>query len=102
MFLHMDSLMSLGKGAFFARNFLHEKIITLKKSFLLRPDTKLHGRRRSKMTSLSVSKFTAAYQFYWSEMFPDTKLLYPPTFDCRCVLYPSLQLVSEGLNFLDF
>ena len=48
------------------------------------------------MTSLSVSKFTAAYQFYWSEMFPDTKLLYPPTFDGRCVLYPNLQLVSKG------
>ena len=54
------------------------------------------------MTSLSVSKFTAAYQFYWSEMFPDTKLLYPPTFDGRCVLYPNLQLVSWGSKKFDF
>jgi hypothetical protein len=41
-------------------------------SFVLRPDTTVHGRRRQKLVSLAVSKFTAVYQFYWAHFFPDT------------------------------
>ena len=41
-------------------------------SFVLRPDTTVHGRRKQKLVSLAVSKFTAVYQFYWAHFFPDT------------------------------
>ena len=68
-------------------------------SFVLRPDTKIHGRRRQKLVSLAVSKFTAVYQFYWAEFFPDTKLLYPPSFDGRMVLYPNEKLIRDYLSW---
>jgi len=66
-------------------------------SFVLRPDTTVHGRRRQKLVSLAVSKFTAVYQFYWAHFFPDTALLYPPAFDGRLVLYPSEKILRDYL-----
>jgi len=68
-------------------------------SFILRPDTKVHSRRRSKLVSLAVSKYTSVYQFYWSEFFPNTKLLYPPTFDGRCILYPTKEIVRDYISW---
>lgn len=68
-------------------------------SFVLRPDTRLHGRRKQKLVSLAVSKFTAVYQFYWGEFFPNVKLLYPPSFDGRIVLYPNERLLRDYLSW---
>ena len=68
-------------------------------SFVLRPDTKVHSRRSQKLISLAVSKFTSVYQFYWNEFFPDTRLLYPPTFDGRTVLYPNKEVLRDYISW---
>ncbi|WWC72647.1 uncharacterized protein I206_106611 [Kwoniella pini CBS 10737] len=58
-------------------------------SFLLRRNTKLYNRRRSKISSSIVSLFTSAYVFHWSHFFPNDPLKYPPSFDSRAVVYPT-------------
>ena len=68
-------------------------------SFLLRPDTSLHGRRKQKLVSLASSKFSAVYQFYWNEFFPTEKLLYPPSFDARIVLYPNETVLRDYFSW---
>lgn len=45
-------------------------------------------RRSSKLLSLVVSLFTAAYVRLWGSFF-DTPLQSTPSFDGRCVLYPT-------------
>lgn len=58
-------------------------------SFIFHKDTDLFGRRSSKLISTIVSTFTAYYIGYWlqSSMEPLTPPM--PTFDGRCVLYPT-------------
>ncbi|OCF45660.1 tRNA(His) guanylyltransferase [Kwoniella heveanensis CBS 569] len=64
-------------------------------SFLLRRTTKLYNRRRSKISSSVVSLFTSAYVFNWSQFFPSTPLVYPPSFDSRVVLYPGEKEIRD-------
>ncbi|WWC92381.1 uncharacterized protein L201_007338 [Kwoniella dendrophila CBS 6074] len=64
-------------------------------SFLLRRNTKLYNRRRSKITSSIVSLFTSAYVFHWSVYLPNTPLQYPPSFDSRAVIYPTEKEVRD-------
>ncbi|CAG9460533.1 unnamed protein product [Pedinophyceae sp. YPF-701] len=58
-------------------------------SFVLHKDTKLYGRRASKITSLVVSCFASAFVMGWPARFPGVQLAATPMFDARAVLYPS-------------
>ena len=51
------------------------------------------------VTNKKRRKFTTVYQFYWSEFFPDQKLLYPATFDGRVVLYPNEEVLRDYLSW---
>ncbi|KLO17377.1 tRNAHis guanylyltransferase [Schizopora paradoxa] len=68
-------------------------------SFLFRRKTELYNRRQAKILTSLVSKFTASYIFHWSEYFPETPLNYPPTFDARLILYPSVQEVRDYFSW---
>ena len=50
------------------------------------------------MTNLA-SCFAASYVFYWTQFFPGQKLLYPPTFDARTVLYPTNKNLRDYLSW---
>ena len=59
-------------------------------SFIFHKDTSLFGRRASKLISTIVSTFTAYYIGYWLQSDYFDPLTPPmPTFDGRCVLYPT-------------
>ncbi|KAJ2328228.1 tRNA-histidine guanylyltransferase 1-like [Coemansia sp. RSA 2673] len=66
-------------------------------SFVFPKEAKAYDRRASKLITLLVSKFTAAYVFYWNEFFPDTPLQFPPAFDGRVVVYPSDRIMRDYL-----
>lgn len=53
------------------------------------------NRRQNKITSLVASTFTSAFVFNWNSYFPTTRLLYPPSFDSRCVLYPDKETLCD-------
>ena len=70
----------------------------------------IYNRRQNKITSLIVSSFTSSFVFNWSkffgkrisgdtiESFP-TELLYPPSFDGRCVIYPTKKSLIDYLKW---
>lgn len=58
-------------------------------SFVFKRSSTLFCRRASKLLTTVTTYFSSCYVFYWKDYFPDTPLLYPPTFDGRVVLYPS-------------
>lgn len=68
-------------------------------SFVFRKDTLLYNRREQKIMSYVNSLFSSAYVFYWTEYFKDTKLLYPPLFDARIVLYPTDTNLRDYLSW---
>lgn len=68
-------------------------------SFLLRKGCTLYNRRISKITTHVVSLFTSAYVFQWSRSFPQTQLLYPPSFDGRLVTYPTERNVRDYFSW---
>ncbi|RDI86347.1 hypothetical protein Vi05172_g3850 [Venturia inaequalis] len=61
-------------------------------SFVFHKDTSLFDRRSSKLMTTVVSTFTAYYVSLWPVYFPDKALAggLLPTFDGRCVCYPSV------------
>lgn len=68
-------------------------------SFILRKNTDLYNRRQSKIMSAINSIFSASYVYYWNTYFEDKKLLYPPSFDARIVLYPTEQNLRDYLSW---
>lgn len=68
-------------------------------SFVFRPDTGVYSRRRDKIVTNIVSLFASSYVFHWTEYFPDKKLIYPPSFDGRSVLYPSIKNMRDYLSW---
>lgn len=50
------------------------------------------------MTNI-VSMFASSYVFHWPDIFPDKKLLYPPSFDGRAVLYPTVRNMRDYLSW---
>lgn len=68
-------------------------------SFVFRKNTDLYKRRGSKIMSYVNSIFSSSYVFYWNRYFGDTKLLYPPAFDSRVVLYPSNENLRDYLSW---
>jgi len=68
-------------------------------SFVFRPDTGVYSRRRDKIVTNIVSLFASSYVFHWPQIFPDKTLLYPPSFDGRAVLYPSIKNMRDYLSW---
>ncbi|KAF7327286.1 Histidine tRNA guanylyltransferase [Mycena kentingensis (nom. inval.)] len=68
-------------------------------SFLLRKSSSLYNRRHAKILSTLTSHFTAFVNFRWTTYFPDTPLQYPPTFDGRIIVYPSVQEVRDYFSW---
>eukprot|EP00494_Astrolonche_serrata_P032677 UN32946 len=76
-------------------------------SFVFKRDTSIFGRRRFKIETGVVSTFTSAFVYYWDEFFNNPydknpkkqKLLYPPSFDGRIVLYPTDKNLKDYLRW---
>ncbi|XP_063707037.1 probable tRNA(His) guanylyltransferase [Culicoides brevitarsis] len=68
-------------------------------SFVFHKSTDVYNRRNSKIMSNVNSLFTSAYVMHWDQFLPDTKLLYPPCFDARIVLYPTDQNLRDYLSW---
>ena len=77
-------------------------------SFAFRRDAKIYNRRSEKILTCKnnlfynedlVSAFTSAYLFNWDKIFGNYKLKYPPSFDGRVVLYPSLKNLKDYFSW---
>eukprot|EP01103_Thecamoeba_quadrilineata_P016875 TRINITY_DN5782_c0_g1_i1.p1 TRINITY_DN5782_c0_g1~~TRINITY_DN5782_c0_g1_i1.p1 ORF type:complete len:259 (-),score=28.12 TRINITY_DN5782_c0_g1_i1:23-799(-) len=68
-------------------------------SFVISKRSNLFQRRSSKICTTIVSFFSSNYVFHWSQFFPETPLQYPPTFDARCVCYPSRKSILDYLSW---
>jgi tRNA(His) guanylyltransferase len=68
-------------------------------SFVLKRKATLFQRRASKIETSVVSFFASNFVFHWHTFFPDTNLVYPPTFDARVVCYPSYENVRDYLSW---
>lgn len=66
-------------------------------SFVFPPDFDAYGRRGSKIVSLAVSAFTAAYVMRWPDRFPGVPLRSAPLFDGRVVCYPTTRQIRDYL-----
>ena len=64
-------------------------------SFVFKKNAKLYNRRSEKILTNIVSLFTSSYVYYWDKIFKETKLLFPPSFDGRIILYPSLENLKD-------
>lgn len=58
-------------------------------SFIFTKNTKIFDRCRDTISTIVNSLFTSSYVYYWNDYFAYTKLLYPPSFDSRVIIYPS-------------
>lgn len=68
-------------------------------SFVFRKDTQSLNRSRDAISTVVGSLFTSAYVYHWTEYFAYTRLLYPPSFDCRVVVYPSDENLRDYLSW---
>ncbi|OII74641.1 uncharacterized protein cubi_00194 [Cryptosporidium ubiquitum] len=68
-------------------------------SFIFRRKTDLWNRKSDKILTNVVSLFTSSFVFYWDNYFPNTKLLYPPTFDGRIITYPTDEDIKTYLSW---
>lgn len=67
-------------------------------SFVFRRDTDIYNRRAHKIASVVNSLFSSSYVFFWDSFFR-TKLKYPPAFDSRIVLYPTVKNLRDYLSW---
>lgn len=68
-------------------------------SFVLPPSCGVFGRRSAKLATGIASLFASSFVFYWPRFFADARLLRPPSFDARCVVYPNARIVSDYLRW---
>lgn len=68
-------------------------------SFVLHKTAEVYNRRASKILTCINSLFTSSYVFHWPDFFENQKLLYPPSFDARVVLYPSDENMRDYLGW---
>jgi tRNA(His) guanylyltransferase len=68
-------------------------------SFVFHKDTNLFGRRASKLNSTIVSTFTAYYIGYWLQSNFDSLTPPMPTFDGRCILYPTVGNLRDYISW---
>ncbi|SBS81086.1 tRNAHis guanylyltransferase, putative [Plasmodium ovale curtisi] len=67
-------------------------------SFVFKKNTKLWNRRYNKLLSNLVSYFTSCFMFNWNFYF-DQKLMYPPSFDGRIIVYPTEKEIKDYLSW---
>jgi tRNA(His) guanylyltransferase len=68
-------------------------------SFVFHRTANVYNRRASKILSNVNSLFTSSYVFYWSRWFGQETLRYPPSFDARIVLYPTVENLKDYLSW---
>lgn len=68
-------------------------------SFIFHRSTKVYNRRAAKILTNVNSLFTSSFVFNWSQWFGDEKLVYPPCFDARIVLYPTDENLKDYLSW---
>jgi tRNA(His) guanylyltransferase len=68
-------------------------------SFVLHKASQLYNRRGEKIISTVVSQFSSAFVYLWPRFFPETRLLRPPGFDSRAVLYPNEDILMDYLRW---
>ncbi len=68
-------------------------------SFVFRKDTRVFRRNRDSISTTVNSLFSSAYVFYWCDYFAYTRLLYPPSFDSRVIVYPSDTNLRDYLSW---
>ncbi|TNY21215.1 tRNAHis guanylyltransferase [Rhodotorula diobovata] len=70
-------------------------------SFVFKRTCRLHGRRASKIVTLVVSVFTAAYTALWPQFFPNSPLAldHLPVFDGRVVQYTNELEIQDYLRW---
>lgn len=68
-------------------------------SFIFNKSSQLYNRRSSKIMTYVNSLFSSSYVYNWPQFFPNKKLLYPPCFDARVVLYPSDENLRDYLSW---
>jgi tRNA(His) guanylyltransferase len=69
-------------------------------SFVFHESTTLFDRRSTKVATTVATMFTAEYCMQWPLFFPEMPLTRPyPTFDGRCVLYPTRKILRDYLSW---
>lgn len=68
-------------------------------SFLLKFDTELYNRRKEKISTTFGSYFTSAYTYNWNNIFKETTLKYPPSFDARAFCVPNTNAVRDYFSW---
>lgn len=68
-------------------------------SFIFHRSSEVYNRRASKILSNVNSLFTSSYVFNWNRWFGEEKLKYPPCFDARIVLYPTIENLKDYLSW---
>eukprot|EP00794_Sanderia_malayensis_P020376 gene20376-22385_t len=68
-------------------------------SFIFKRKTTQFSRRKSKLITNIVSLFSSSFVFNWKNFFPDKDMIYPPSFDSRAVIYPSLENIKDYLKW---
>jgi tRNA(His) guanylyltransferase len=67
-------------------------------SFVFSPKTTLYGRREAKIQTNLVSLFTSVFVREWPKWFEDPLQSYP-SFDARCILYPTSKNLRDYLSW---
>lgn len=68
-------------------------------SFVFHRSADVYNRRASKILTNVNSLFTSSYVFNWSRFFENHPLKYPPCFDGRIVLYPTIENLKDYLSW---
>src|SRR5690349_17038928 len=68
-------------------------------SFVFHRSAKVFNRSLSKILSNVNGLFTSNYVFNWNRWFEKENLQYPPCFDTRIVLYPTIENLKDYLSW---
>jgi len=68
-------------------------------SFIFRRDTAIYNRRAAKILTNVNSLFASSFVFFWNDYFANVRLMYPPCFDGRVVIYPTDHNLRDYLSW---
>lgn len=68
-------------------------------SFVFHRTATVYNRRAAKILTNVNSLFTSSFVFHWSRWFGEEPLKYPPSFDARIVLYPTIENLKDYLSW---
>ncbi|XP_034252335.1 probable tRNA(His) guanylyltransferase [Thrips palmi] len=68
-------------------------------SFIFRRDTAIYNRRAAKILTNVNSLFASSFVYFWKDYFANVRLMYPPTFDGRVVIYPTDANLRDYLSW---